>query len=76
MKDIFKEYEDMQINSIVPETNKLDLVDSKLGKVACGSVISNQQRQNTTNDPKIHMNIDGPEYPPAFHVPLKNSVSH
>ncbi|CAH3027184.1 unnamed protein product, partial [Porites evermanni] len=27
------------------------------------------QRQNTTNDPKIHMNIDGPENPPAFDVP-------
>ena len=45
MKDIFKEYEDMQINSIIPETNRLDFVDSKLGKVACGSVISYQQHQ-------------------------------
>ena len=69
LKDIFKEYEDMQINSIIPETNRSDFVDSKLGKVACGSVISYQQRQNTTNDPKIHMNIDGPENPPPFDVP-------
>ena len=69
MKDIFKVYKDMQINSIVPETNRYDFVDSNLGKVACGSVISYQQRQNTTNDPKIHMNIDGPENPPAFDVP-------
>ena len=58
MKDIFKVYKDMQINSIVPETNRYDFVDSNLGKVACGSVISYQQRQNTTNDPKIHMNIE------------------
>ena len=69
MKDIFKVYKDMQINSIVPETNRYDFVDSNLGKVACGSVISYQQRQNTTNDPKIHMDIDGPENPPAFDVP-------
>lgn len=40
LKDIFKEYKDMQINSIIPETNRLDFVDNKLGKVACGSVIS------------------------------------
>ena len=53
LKDIFKEYEDMQINSIVPETNTVDFVDSKLGKVASGSVISYQQHQNTTNDPKF-----------------------
>ena len=59
----------MQINSIITETNCLDFVDSKLGKVACGSVISYQQCQNTTNDPKIHMDIDGPENPPAFDVP-------
>ena len=76
VKDIFKEYEDMQINSIVPETNRLAFVDSKLGKVACGSLISYQQRQNTTNDPKIHRNIDGPENPPAFDVPsLENHYS-
>ena len=73
LKDIFKEYEDMQINSIIPETSTLDFVDSKLGKVACGSVISYQQRQNTTNDPKIHMNIDGPDKPPAFDVPSLGS---
>jgi len=59
LKDKFKEYEDMQINSIIPETNRLDFVDSKVEKVACGSVISYQQHQNTTNDPKINMNIDG-----------------
>ena len=69
MKDIIKVYKDMQINSIVPETNRYDFVDSNLGKLACGSVISYQQHQNTTNDPKIHMNIDGPENPPAFDVP-------
>ena len=76
VKDIFKEYEDMQINSIVPETNSLAFVDSKLGKVACGSVISYQQCQNTTKDPKIHMNIDGPDNPPAFDMPsLENHYS-
>ena len=76
MRDIFKQYDDMQINSIVPETDALDFVDSKLGKVACGSVISYQQRLNTTNDPKIHMNIDGPEHPPPFDVPsLENNYS-
>jgi len=76
VEDIFKEYEDMQINSIVPETNSLAFVDSKLGTVTCGSVISYQQRQNTTKDPKIHMNIDGPENPPAFDVPsLENHYS-
>jgi len=69
LKDIFKEYEDMQINSIIPKTNRLDFVDSKLGKVPCGSVISYQQRQNTTNDPQIHINIDGSENVPAFDVP-------
>lgn len=74
MRDIFKQYDDMQINSIVPETDALDFVDSKLGKVACGSVISYQQRLNTANDPKIHMNIDGPENPPPFDVPsLENN---
>ena len=66
LKDIFKQYEDMQINSIIPETNTLDFVDSKLGKVACGSVISYQQCQNTTNDPKIHMNIDGARQSTSF----------
>ena len=63
----------MQINSIVPETNTLDFVDSKLGKVACVSVISYQQRQNTAYDPKIYMNIDGPDKPPAFDVPSLGS---
>ncbi len=76
MRDIFKQYEDMQVNSIVPETDTSNFVDSKLGKVACGSVISYQQRQNTTNDPKIHIYIDGPEHPPAFDVPsLENNYS-
>ena len=51
-------------------------MDSKLGKVAFGSVISYQQRQRTTKDPKIHINIDTPENPPAFDVPsLENHYS-
>jgi len=58
----------MQINSFIPKTNRLHFVDSKLGKVAHGSVISYQQRQNTTNDPKIHMNMDGSENPQACDV--------
>ena len=28
MRDIFKQYEDMQVNSIVPETDSLDYVNS------------------------------------------------
>ena len=43
MKDIFKQFDDMQINSILPETDNLDFVNSKLGKVAGGSVITYQQ---------------------------------
>ena len=70
MKDIFKQFDDMQINSILPESDNLDFVNSKLGKVAGGSVISYQQRQIITNDPKIHMNVDGPEKPPAFDLPV------
>ena len=73
MRDIFKQYEDMQVNSIVPETDSLDYVNSKLGRVAHGSVISYQQRQNTTNDPKIHINVEGPREPPPFGVPLLKS---
>lgn len=73
MRDIFKQYEDMQVNSIVPETDSLDYVNSKLGRVARGSVISYQQRQNTTNDPKIHINVEGPQEPPPFGVPLLKS---
>nr|XP_058970809.1 uncharacterized protein LOC131797196 [Pocillopora verrucosa] len=73
MRDIFKQYEDMQVNSIVPETDSLDYVNSKLGRVAHGSVISYQQRQNTTNDPKIHINVEGPQEPLPFGVPLLKS---
>ncbi|CAH3142154.1 unnamed protein product [Pocillopora meandrina] len=73
MRDIFKQYEDMQVNSIVPETDSLDYVNSKLGRVAHGSVISYQQRQNTTNDPKIYINVEGPQEPPPFGVPLLKS---
>ena len=69
MKDIFKQFDDMQINSILRETDNLDFVNSKLGKVACGSVISYQQRQNITSDPKIQINVDGPEAP-AFDLPV------
>ena len=49
----------MQINSVIPETDNLEFFNSKLGKVAGGSVLSYQQQQKFTNDPKIHMNIDG-----------------
>ena len=59
LKDIFKHFEDMQINSVIPETDNLEFFNSKLGKVAGGSVLSYQQQQKFTNDPKIHMNIDG-----------------
>ncbi|XP_022810646.1 uncharacterized protein LOC111347689 [Stylophora pistillata] len=76
MRDIFKQYEDMQVNSIVPETESLDYVNSKLGRVAHGSVISYQQRQNTTNNPKIHINVEGPQEPLPFGVPLlKNNYT-
>ena len=41
LKDMFKHFEDMQINSI-PETDNLEFVNGKLGKVAGGSVLSYQ----------------------------------
>lgn len=47
----------MQLNSILPDTDTLEFVNSKLGKVAGGSVLSYQQQQKLTNNPKIHMNI-------------------
>lgn len=55
--------------SIIPETDNFEFVNSKLGKVASGSVLSDQQQQKFTNDPKIHMNIDGPEKPPVLDLP-------
>ena len=69
LKDIFEHFEDVQINSIIPEIDNFEFVNSKLGKVAGGSVLSDQQQQKFTNDPKIHMNIDGPEKPPEFDLP-------
>ena len=48
MKDIFKVYKDMQINSLVPETNRLDFVDSKMGKIACGLWLATCNLQLTT----------------------------
>ena len=53
LKDIFKHFEDMQINSVIPETDNLEFFNSKLGKVAGGSVLSYQQQQKFTNDPKF-----------------------
>ena len=41
LKDMFKHFEDMQINSI-PETDNLEFVNGKLSKVAGGSVLSYQ----------------------------------
>ena len=32
-------------------------------------MLSDQQKQKFTNDPKIHMSIDGPEKPPEFDLP-------
>ena len=32
-------------------------------------MLSDQQQQKFTNDPKIHMSIDGPEKPPEFDLP-------
>ena len=69
LKDIFEHFEDVQINSIIPEIDNFEFVNSKLGKVAGGSVLSDQQQQKFTNDPKIHMNIDGPLKPPEFDLP-------
>ena len=66
LKDIFEHFEDVQINSIIPEIENFEFVNSKLGKVAGRSVLSDQQQHKFTNDPKIHMNIDGPEKPPEF----------
>ena len=43
----------MQINSVIPETDNLEFFNSKLGKVAGGSVLSYQQQQKFTNDPKF-----------------------
>lgn len=64
----------MQINSVIPETDNLEFVNSKLSKVAGGLVLSYQQQQKFTKDPKIHVNIDGPEKPPAFDLPEHGSL--
>lgn len=69
LKDIFEHFEDMQINSIIPEIENFEFVNSKLGKIAGRSVLSDKQQHKFTNDPKIHMNIDGPEKPPEFDLP-------
>ena len=69
LKDIFEHFEDVRINSIIPEIENFEFVNSKLGKVAGRSVLSDQQQHKFTNDSKIHMNIDGPEKPPEFDLP-------
>ena len=42
----------MQINSVIPETDNLEFVNSKLSKVAGGLVLSYQQQQKFTKDPE------------------------
>ena len=65
LKDIFEHFEDVQINSIIPEIENFEFVIANSAKLL---VVRRCLINNNTNL-QIHMNIDGPEKPPEFDLP-------
>lgn len=73
-REHFKEHEDTQVNSILRPMEDLSLTSCKFGDVATGSVLSYQQKIKKTNNPKVHVKVDGPELPPNYSMPTIDSL--